>query len=424
MASNKPVSRSVLPIQTSRACLGRMRSFAYQLILACATAGLAVASGGADANEPPLRPIDAAAVQRTVERLAKEMLVPGAVVILRTPNGEFTARYGVTSYQGTVPTGFDQHVRVGSNTKTWIGTVILQQIQERRLALNDPVSKYRPDVPNGDNITIEHLLSMRSGLYNYTTTLELNRTLDERPAKAWTPDELLALGYQHKPYFTPPGASFAYSNTNTVLLGLIAEQREGGKPLAAIMRERLFAPLGLKNTLLPDIRSNAIPEPFARGYMYGNNVLTMGTPPALPNDMQVAARAGTLAPGDQTDANPSWGWAAGAGISTANDLVAWVEALVDGKLLNADLQARRLASVLPIDPSNPNTASYGWAIAKFGNLFGHTGELPGYNSFMGRDPRNRVTLVVWANLAPTVDGRDPATTIARELIGLLYTPAR
>ena len=156
--------------------------------------------------------------------------------------------------------------------------------------------------------------------------------------------------------------------------------------------------------------------------MYGSNVLTMGSP--LPDDMQAAARAGTLAPGDHTATNPSFGWAAGAGISTANDVVAWVEALVGGKLLNADLQARRLASVLPTDPSDPNSPSYGWAIIKFGNLYGHTGELPGYNSFMGHDPVNGVTLVVWANLQPTVDGRDPATTIAVALSGLLYAPAQ
>ena len=101
-----------------------------------------------------------------------------------------------------------------------------------------------------------------------------------------------------------------------------------------------------------------------------------------------------------------------------------MEALVGGKLLNADLQARRLASVLPTDPSDPNSPSYGWAIIKFGNLYGHTGELPGYNSFMGHDPVNGVTLVVWANLQPTVDGRDPATTIALALSGLLYAPAQ
>ena len=147
-------------------------------------------------NLNTLLPIDAVAMQGTVERLAKEMLVPGAVVILRTPNGDFATTYGVTTYRGTVPTGFEQHVRVGSNTKTWTGTVILQQVQEGRLRLDDQVSKYRPDVPNGDNITIEHLLAMRSGLHNYGTTLELNQTLDNQPAKAWTQDELLALGYK------------------------------------------------------------------------------------------------------------------------------------------------------------------------------------------------------------------------------------
>ena len=398
--------------------------FTCRALLALTTAVLVTACAAPVATRSALRQIDAAAMQGMVERLAKEMLVPGAIIILRTPAGNFTSTYGVTTYRGSMPTSFDQHVRVGSNTKTWTGTVILQLVQEGRLRLDDPVAKYRPDVPNGAHITIEQLLAMRSGLFNYTTTLELNQTLDTQPTKAWTQAELLSLAYKHPPTFTPPGSQFGYSNTNTVLLGLIAQQLEGGKPLAAIMRDRLFMPLGMKNTLFPEIASNAIPAPLSRGYMYGNNVLTMGTPPALPDNMQSAARTGSLAPVDQTDANPSWGWAAGAGISTANDLATWVEALVGGKLLNALMQARRLASVVPIDPSNSNSASYGWAIAKFGNLYGHTGELPGYNSFMGHDPENRVTLVVWTNLAPSVDGRDPATTIARELIGLVYVPAK
>jgi D-alanyl-D-alanine carboxypeptidase len=389
--------------------------------LACIAALLVAACGESQARQPALRPIDAAAMQDTVERLAKEMLVPGAVVILRTPNSEFITTHGVTTYRGTVPAGFDQHVRVGSITKTWTATVILQLIQEGRLRLDDPVSKFRPDVPNGAHITIEQLLSMRSGLYNYSQTLELNKTLDDEPAKVWTPDELLALGLEHVPAFAP-GAQFGYSNTNTILLGLIAERLER-KPLADIMRDRLFVPVGLRHTLFPAATSSTMPEPYARGYMYGSNVLTMDAPPALPDAMQAAARAGTLAPIDQTGANPSWAWSAGAGISTARDLVTWARALANGHLLNADWQARRLASVQPTDPHDPNSAAYGWGIAKFGNLYGHTGELPGYNSFMGHDPVHDVTLVVWSNLAPTLDGRDPAVTIARALIGMLYHPA-
>jgi D-alanyl-D-alanine carboxypeptidase len=298
--------------------------------------------------------------------------------------------------------------------------VILQLVQEGKLKLDDPVSKYRPDVPNGAHITIEQLLTMRSGLYNYSQSLELNKALDTDRARVWTPEQLLAVSFKHPPVFSP-GAKFGYSNTNTTLLGLIAEKVEG-KSLADIMRERLFVPVGLKHTLFPAITSTALPEPFTRGYMYGTNVMTMNSP-ALPDSMQAAARVGTLAPVDWTDASASWTWAAGMGISTANDLVGWAQALVDGKLLNTDLQRRRLASVRPIDLKDPNSASYGWGIAKFGNLYGHTGEMPGYNAFMGHDPVNNVTVVVWTNLAPAVDGRDPAATIAKSLIGMIYSPA-
>src|SRR5215471_7080137 len=196
-----------------------------------------------------LRPLDAAAMRDTVERLGKDMLVPGAVVILRTPEGEFKHTYGVTSYRGATPTSFDQHVRVGSNTKTWTGTVILQMVQEGKLSLDDPVSKYRPDVPNGDNITIAQLLDMRSGLFNYSETLEVNTALDEDPQKVWTPDGLLALAFAHPPYF-PPGQGYHYSNTNTVLLGLIAEQLDQ-KPIAQVFQDRFFTPLSMTNTSFP-----------------------------------------------------------------------------------------------------------------------------------------------------------------------------
>jgi CubicO group peptidase (beta-lactamase class C family) len=99
----------------------------------------------------------------------------------------------------------------------------------------------------------------------------------------------------------------------------------------ALLQDRLFTPLGLKDTLFPPSTSSAIPDPHPQGYLYGNNVLTMGSPAAVPPDMQAAAKAGTLRPSDQTSLNPSWAWAAGAGISTVADLATWVEALADGK---------------------------------------------------------------------------------------------
>src|SRR5262249_43765748 len=112
--------------------------------------------------------IDQAALQSLVDTTIKELLVPGAVVLLRTPQGDFTAASGTTQLGARNLPGADTHFRIASNTKTMTATVIMQLAQESKLGLNDPVSKYVPGVPNGDNITIAQLLEMRSGLYNYT----------------------------------------------------------------------------------------------------------------------------------------------------------------------------------------------------------------------------------------------------------------
>ncbi|GAA5174252.1 serine hydrolase domain-containing protein [Niveibacterium umoris] len=399
-------------------------TFTRSLARACALVaafgcGLALPAGAS--AQTALKRIDTVAFQRTVQALAKEMLVPGVVVLLRTPRGNFDYRYGTSALGGMERVTTSQHIRVGSNTKTWVGTVILQQASEGLLRLDDPIAKYLPDVPNGERIKIEHLLNMRSGLFNYSETLELNETLDREPGKSWKPDELLAIAFRHKPntYFEPD-TDFHYSNTNTVLLGLLAEKLEHGKPLSQILQDRLFKPLGLKDTLFPDTRDNTLPTPYARGYMYGDNVSTMPPHQALPQDAQDNARRGALLPTEQTTVNPSWGWAAGAGISTADDLLVWVRALVEGKLLPPAMQKARLDSVRPIQGG----AQYGQAIARFGPLYGHTGELPGYNSFMGHDPQNKVTLIVWTNLAPSMTGKDPATTIAKAVIEQLYPAAK
>ncbi len=374
-------------------------------------------NGDSDSAVAEVHALDQEELQATLDAGAQEFLSPGAVALLITPDGTVTATYGTTERDGGTAVTVDDHIRVGSNTKTWTATVILQLVQEGVLALTDPVSKFRPDVPDGENITIEQVLNMTSGLFNYSETPELNEALDTDPQRVWTPDELLALGLANPPYF-PPGEGYHYSNTNYVLLGLIAEQLEG-RPLEEILGDRIFDKAQLTNTSFPVGTDSALPEPYSHGYFFGTNMLTL-TDPALPEDMQEQARNGTLAPSDVTNVDPSWAWAAGAGISTATDLATWVDALTSGEMLTADLQQQRLASIRPTDPSNPQSPGYGWGIAKLGPMYGHTGELPGYNSFMGSDPDNDITLVVWANLAPGVDGRDPASTIAKNIIDTMY----
>src|SRR3989475_1144826 len=249
---------------------------------------------GSTAGSSALKPIDQAALQTMVDTTAKELLIPGAVVLLRTPQGEFTVTYGTTLLCATSPPRADTHFRIASNTKTMTAAVIVLLAQEGKLSLDDPVSKYVSGVPDGDKITIAELLNMRSGLYTYDDDPEFWSVLERDPTKIWTPAEVLAIAFKHPPYF-PPGTDFHYSNTNYALLGLIAEKIDG-KPLAQIMHDRLFAPLGLKNTLLPAITSNTLPEPYSHGYLYGGCSFSNLTDKPYPPDIQTAVKAGTLKP--------------------------------------------------------------------------------------------------------------------------------
>src|ERR1700749_4376001 len=119
------------------------------LIAACSRPGSTGGSSG-------LKAIDQAALQTMVETTAK-LLVPGALVLLRTPQGDFTAASGTTQLNTTNPPRADTYFRIASNTKTLTAAVIMQLAQEKKLSLDDPVSKYVPGVPNGDNITIAEL---------------------------------------------------------------------------------------------------------------------------------------------------------------------------------------------------------------------------------------------------------------------------
>ena len=144
-----------------------------------------------------------------------------------------------------------------------------------------------------------------------------------------------------------------------------------------------------------------------------------------PADLIAAARTGTLKPNDDTGQNPSYALAAGGVISTAANLATWMRALVGGKILDADYQRRWLDSPEPEDPSKPRGQKYGYGITQmtFGpnSLYFHGGEMPGYNSFMGYDPINDVTLIVWTNLTISLDGQPTANSIMLKILDQIYT---
>jgi len=391
------------------------------LALVAAPAVIAASAGWLSntsaAGEPPY----ARVLRPKLQVLFRDMAVPGAVVLVRSRElGNWSATFGTRKIGTTEPLGINDHFRIGSNTKTMTGTVVLQLVQEGKLRLDDPVAKYHPDVPNGESMTIEQLLNMRSGLFSYTRTPQWIQSVDQNPERAWMPKELLALGFAHAPNFAP-GTSFDYSNTNTVLLGLIIEKLTGDS-LEAAFEKRIFRPLGLKNTFLPKRDSSTIPWPHPRAYHFGTFAETqMAKGGVLPPDQQAAARDGTLKPNDGTYTNPSMAWAAGGVISTAPELARYVRAMVGGGLLNETMQKRRLDSLQLAYPDHPNYR-YGYNLDTFGPMFGHEGDIPGgFTSTMYDDPNRDITVVTWTTLADRApNGVDPADAALKAIFAELY----
>jgi D-alanyl-D-alanine carboxypeptidase len=263
-------------------------------------------------------------------------------------------------------------------------------------------------VPNGGKITIEHLLAMRSGLANYTADPDFQRRLDSEPNQVYRPEKLLSTALRQRPSFAP-GEKYQYSNTNTVLLGMVI-RKVTKRPVALEMQERLFKPLGLLHTFLPSSNDTRLPRPFTHGYQYGPIYEAPGKESGNKPMMR-----------DATTWNTSWGWTAGMGISKARELAVFAQHLVGGDYLTPEWQQQRLESCLPANPDNqnPNALHYGWGIGRIGNYYGHTGELPGYNTFMVHDLASKTTIVVWTSLSEGANKRLPAIEIGSLIIAEL-----
>lgn len=252
--------------------------------------------------------------------------------------------------------------RIGSNTKSMISAVIVQLAQEGQLKRDDPVAKYIPNVPNGDKISLDLLMKNRSGLYNYLESPKIAKEFDANPSKIWTPQELLNLSFEQPLQFQPDDR-FDYCNTNFILLGLIAEKLEK-KPLASIFKTRLFDPLDMKHTYLPEASDTEMKTPYAHGYAFGKSAHVFTHEP-YSADMQRDIKEGKVKPVDYTAQSPSWAWAAGGVVSTPEDVAIWISSLSEGKLFNQEYYEKWLKSPVPNDAGNPNIKyGYGFLTAE------------------------------------------------------------
>jgi len=347
----------------------------------------------------PLTPAVTRQLDAAVRQVMREANVPGVTVRLWTPDkGTYVRSFGVADKSNGRKMSPNLSMRIGSETKTFTVTALLKLVDEGKVGLDDPIAKYVDDVPNGNEITLRDLAGMRSGLFNYSEDPDFFTALTSDPQRPFTPQQLLAYSFKH-PVLFPPGQEFNYCNTNLILLGLVVE-KAGGQPLQKYIRQNVLEPAGMGHTIFPT--DAAFPTPHAQGY----------------TDQTANGKIA-----DAADWNPSWAWAAGAMISTLDDLRIWAPTvatgvLPDGKvLISPATQKQRLTT----SPTTIPGAGYGLGIFNVQGWIGHNGSLPGYESLTVYLPSARATLVVLLNTDIDHDGAEPSTLVG-EAITKIVSP--
>jgi D-alanyl-D-alanine carboxypeptidase len=291
---------------------------------------------------------------------------------------------GVADLQTGGPVNVDGYFRMGSNTKTFVSTVILQLVGEGRLCLDDPVERWLPGVVTGNGnsgaaITVRQLLQHTSGLYDYTNDLiaQIGSVEDFQRFRfaSYTPQQLVAMAMAHQPDFAP-GQGWNYSNTNYTLLGMIIKEVTG-RDWASEVNDRIIGPLGLRHTFGPG-NDTQLPEPHASAYLY----LDRNTPI------------------ETADANLTWANSAGALVTTASDLSRFWDAIGRGALLRPAQQKQMRTTVLAttFQADRPGLR-YGlglqWApLTCGGGYWGHDGDVPGFSTRSAVSQDGRTTVVI------------------------------
>lgn len=380
-------------------------------------------------------------IDKTAPEISEEydnLGIPGVVLAVTIPGeGEWMGFNGVSDLEKETPIAPDHQFRVGSITKTFTAMLILQLAEEEKLTLDDflndsfPNGLKTPDgtkitVPNGDKITIRHLLNHTSTVQNFTNTDVWFDAYINEPEKQREPEELVNFavtevdhgieGFRQvlgEDYATIPGKDWYYSNTNFVLLGLIAEEKSGNRWEDEI-RNRFIEKLGLQNTIVPEMGQADmadVSDHYAHGYW---NLKAQATHDAESDDH--------LTQRDVTD--PSATWSSGNIISTVEDLKRWMTAIVEGELLNFAYEDEQFTLV-----DSVFGAKIGLGIVQLPTYsnFEHRGQIGGYDAGMFYDIDANAMVVTFSNrsLIPNIgeyiaypvlnmlNGREPVPSATR-----------
>ena len=308
--------------------------------------------------------------------------IPGVVVLAVGPGFSWERAAGVADAETGAPLTTDHRFRIGSVTKLFVATVVLQLVGEGVLALDDEVGSI------AEGVTLRQLLNHTSGLPDYYADLDSvigpYRT-DRAYRPTLTPRAALELVHA-RPRLFPPGTGWSYSGGNYLVLGLIVEDTTGST-LREELRRRIIEPLGLEATDLPD--GGPSPAGLARGYLPPDNPLLPEPGPGLV---------------DVTDIQP-FGWGGGEMVSTARDVARFLQALLGGELLTRSLLTEMLTTVVSDWEESEGyglgieevSSLMGVADSPCGSAWGHLGFAIGYTTIALASKTGDRQVVILAN---------------------------
>ena len=347
---------------------------------------------------------DAAAIDQTVQdTMAQGPDLAGLWIGVWDPDkGYYLQAYG-DAVKDSEPAAIDQHGRIGSVTKTFTTTAILQQVAEGNLSLDSTIADVLPDLaaehPDIADVTVEQLAGMHSPIQDYANTGVTITQVVEDPQHVFTPDELIAAGMS-LPLMDPDVGG--YSTTNIIILGEMLEALTG-KPVEEVVTD-LARQVGMDQTALQAPELTAMPDPASHGYMGA-----WGAEQMAGLGLDIAADA------DVTDWTPSWGQAGGGMYSTVADLGTWAGTGLGTSLLPADIAAERL------DFKTIPEGAYGLGVFDYGNgWIGHPGQIIGWESLVAynRDTGAAFTAIV-NDTGNLTAAEAVALSVFPDLIGLL-----
>ncbi|MEM9509510.1 MAG: serine hydrolase [Cyanobacteria bacterium P01_E01_bin.35] len=306
--------------------------------------------------------------------------VPGAAVAIVSPAGSWFGASGVANVEDNIPLEPDDRFEIGSITKTFTATVILQLVEEGVLSLEDNLTDWLPesvtaDIPNANNITLENLLQHTSGMADYVDVLFAQAASNPLVfTQDWQPAALVDL-IDGQPALFEPGESFFYSNTNFLLLGIVIESATNNN-IAAEIRDRIIEPLELDNTFFAG--EEEIPGGYVSGYWDFDGDGTL-------NNINLA--------------NLSWAWSTGAMVSNTEDLDTFARNLFAGDLLQPETLEMMLDTIPATDNNNYSSYGLGVGTIESPNRFWyiHRGQTLGYRSNMWYSPQDDLTYIELTN---------------------------